>query len=89
MGRFNSLRIGHNNGGFGPAWHLEYVEVANQNTGESCIFPCRRCVGHEGGQGMPWWAGAICAWGRGCRAWWAGAMSVHGAGGAGPGGLWL
>lgn len=34
VGRFNSLRIGHDNFGFGSAWHLLKVEVANTSTGE-------------------------------------------------------
>ncbi len=34
IGTFNSLRIGHDNSGFGPAWHLAKVEVVNTNTGE-------------------------------------------------------
>ncbi len=47
VGRFNSLRIGHDNSGFGAAWHLATVEVVNTNTGEQvrtagCGTRCRR-----------------------------------------------
>jgi hypothetical protein len=34
LGRLTSLRIGHDNSGFGPAWRLARVEAVNTNTGE-------------------------------------------------------
>ncbi len=36
------IRIGHDNAGLGPAWHLNRVEVTNLKTGEHRIFPANR-----------------------------------------------
>lgn len=38
VGDFSKLQIGHNNRGLGPAWHLQHVEVRNQNTNASAFF---------------------------------------------------
>ncbi|KAG2450199.1 hypothetical protein HYH02_000301 [Chlamydomonas schloesseri] len=49
VGVFNSLRIGHNNSGFGAAWHLAKVEIVNTNTGESAVFPWHNWIDKEHG----------------------------------------
>ena len=36
------IRIGHDNSGLGPAWHLERVEITNRGTGKRFMFPCNR-----------------------------------------------
>lgn len=36
------IRIGHDNSGLGPAWHLNRVEVTNLKTGEHRIFPANK-----------------------------------------------
>ncbi|KAG2499991.1 hypothetical protein HYH03_002273 [Edaphochlamys debaryana] len=49
VGVFQSLRIGHNNSGFGAAWHLAKVEVVNTNTGEQAVFPFHNWIDKEHG----------------------------------------
>ncbi|GFR41097.1 hypothetical protein Agub_g1741 [Astrephomene gubernaculifera] len=49
VGIFQSLRIGHNNSGFGSAWHLAKVEVVNTNTGEQAVFPFHNWIDKEHG----------------------------------------
>ncbi|KXZ56858.1 hypothetical protein GPECTOR_1g774 [Gonium pectorale] len=49
VGTFQSLRIGHNNSGFGAAWHLTKVEVVNTNTGEQAVFPYHNWIDKERG----------------------------------------
>ncbi|GLC54185.1 hypothetical protein PLESTB_000832700 [Pleodorina starrii] len=39
VGPMKKIRIGHDNSGLGPAWHLNRVEVTNLKTGEHRIFP--------------------------------------------------
>ncbi|GLC44364.1 hypothetical protein PLESTF_000049800 [Pleodorina starrii] len=49
VGSFQSLRIGHNNSGFGAAWHLAKVEIVNTNTGEQAVFPYHNWIDKERG----------------------------------------
>ncbi len=49
VGVYQSLRIGHNNKGFGAAWHLAKVEVVNTNTGEQAVFPYHNWIDKEHG----------------------------------------
>lgn len=42
VGIMKKIRIGHDNAGLGPAWHLNRVEVTNLKTGEHRIFPANR-----------------------------------------------
>ena len=64
---------------------MQAVRGARGGAGHAMVGWGHLCVG-QGVQGLVG-GGHECAWGRGCRAWRAVAMSVHGAGGAGPGGL--
>lgn len=36
------LEVWHDNSGFGPAWHLDYIEVHNSRTGQVVYFPCQQ-----------------------------------------------
>lgn len=36
------IRIGHDNSGAGPAWHLRHVEIINKATGARYLFPCNK-----------------------------------------------
>jgi hypothetical protein len=38
VGKMKRIRIGHDNSGFGAAWHCAKVVVENNNTGESATF---------------------------------------------------
>jgi hypothetical protein len=49
VGMFNSLRISHDNSGFGSAWHLAKVEIINTNTGEQAVFPWHNWLDKEHG----------------------------------------
>ncbi|KAG2432966.1 hypothetical protein HXX76_008694 [Chlamydomonas incerta] len=42
VGPMKKIRIGHDNSGLGPAWHLNRVEVTNLKTGEHRIFPANK-----------------------------------------------
>ncbi len=38
----DKIRIGHDNSGAGPGWHLDRVVVQNPVNGKSVEFPCGR-----------------------------------------------
>ncbi|KAG1672531.1 hypothetical protein FOA52_002840, partial [Chlamydomonas sp. UWO 241] len=40
LGALKSVKIGHDNSGLGPGWHLDHVEVVDNATGEEFYFPC-------------------------------------------------
>ncbi len=42
VGPMRKIRVGHDNTGVGPAWHLNRVEVTNLKTGEHKIFPANK-----------------------------------------------
>ncbi|KXZ51726.1 hypothetical protein GPECTOR_11g173 [Gonium pectorale] len=42
VGPMRKIRVGHDNTGIGPAWHLNRVEVTNLKTGEHKIFPANK-----------------------------------------------
>ena len=42
VGPMKKIRVGHDNSGAGPAWHLNRVEVTNLKTGEHRIFPANK-----------------------------------------------
>ncbi|KAG2501257.1 hypothetical protein HYH03_001064 [Edaphochlamys debaryana] len=42
VGPMKKIRIGHDNSGFGPSWHLNRVEVTNLKTGEHRVFPANK-----------------------------------------------
>ncbi|KAG1662011.1 hypothetical protein FOA52_009500 [Chlamydomonas sp. UWO 241] len=42
VGPMTKIRIGHDNAGFGAAWHLDRVTVENKATGQSVTFNCGR-----------------------------------------------
>ncbi|KAK9824333.1 hypothetical protein WJX72_009517 [[Myrmecia] bisecta] len=53
--RFDTLtgcRIGHDNAGAAPGWHLSHVEVINDATGEPTYFPCNQWFDKKEGDGL-------------------------------------
>eukprot|EP00775_Hariotina_reticulata_P001782 gene1782-2116_t len=40
LGRLTAIRIGHDNKGFGPGWHLDHVEVTDSAMATPFFFPC-------------------------------------------------
>ena len=40
VGVITSARIGHNNRGFGPSWHMQSMTITDQNTGVETVFAC-------------------------------------------------
>ena len=42
VGQIQKLRVGHDNAGLGPGWHLARIMVENLNTGECVTFECNR-----------------------------------------------
>ncbi|KAI3380663.1 hypothetical protein SNEBB_002301 [Seison nebaliae] len=42
IGRLNRLRIGHNNKGVAPGWFLDKVEILDDTSKISYIFPCNK-----------------------------------------------
>ncbi|KAK3253157.1 hypothetical protein CYMTET_37584 [Cymbomonas tetramitiformis] len=42
LGDINRIEIGHNNKGFGAGWHLDRVEVSDENHNRSYHFPCKQ-----------------------------------------------
>ncbi|XP_013416715.1 lipoxygenase homology domain-containing protein 1 isoform X2 [Lingula anatina] len=51
LGELTKMRIEHDNSGFRPAWLLEKVEVINQATNKSTIFPCNKWFDKKKGDG--------------------------------------
>ncbi|GFH09790.1 uncharacterized protein HaLaN_04999, partial [Haematococcus lacustris] len=47
VGLLRKLRVGHDNSGAGPAWHLAYVEVLNKATGAHYVFKCNRWLSEK------------------------------------------
>uniref|UniRef100_A0A7S3VHN2 PLAT domain-containing protein n=1 Tax=Dunaliella tertiolecta TaxID=3047 RepID=A0A7S3VHN2_DUNTE len=42
LGELKKIKIGHDNHGAGPGWHLDHVEVWDDATGQRYFFPCQR-----------------------------------------------
>ena len=42
IGNLEKIKIGHDDSGFGSAWHLAKVEVKEVKTGKTLLFPCNR-----------------------------------------------
>ncbi|CAF1388450.1 unnamed protein product [Adineta ricciae] len=45
LGQLTTLRIGHDNSGLMPRWHIDHVIVRNQLTNNRYRFPCGRWLG--------------------------------------------
>jgi len=42
LGELTNLRIRHDNTSFKDNWHLEYVKVEDEQTGQTYMFPCNK-----------------------------------------------
>ncbi|KAF5837533.1 hypothetical protein DUNSADRAFT_4226 [Dunaliella salina] len=42
LGELKKIKIGHDNHGAGPGWHLDHVEIWDDATGQRYFFPCQR-----------------------------------------------
>jgi molecular chaperone DnaK (HSP70) len=40
ISKIDKIKIGHDNSGFAPGWHLNRVEVLNKNSGLNYLFKC-------------------------------------------------
>jgi len=47
LDKLHQIRIGHDNTGFGSAWHLEKVEVINKNDSTLYLFVCNRWLSKD------------------------------------------
>lgn len=45
VGKIRTLTIGHNNKGPGPDWHLQMVEVYDEDAEKTYYFPCNKWLG--------------------------------------------
>ena len=48
----SSLEIGHDNSGLGPGWNLDQVIVYCPNTGIEQVFPCKKWLSRDEGDGL-------------------------------------
>ena len=48
----SSLEIGHDNSGLGPGWYLDQVIVYCPNTGIEQVFPCKKWLSRDEGDGL-------------------------------------
>eukprot|EP00798_Chlamydomonas_sp_ICE-L_P018434 gene18434-24910_t len=42
LGQLSKVKVGHDNSGVGPGWHLDHVEVTDDQDGKMYYFPCNR-----------------------------------------------
>ncbi|XP_078580092.1 lipoxygenase homology domain-containing protein 1-like isoform X2 [Branchiostoma floridae x Branchiostoma japonicum] len=47
LGDLHKCRVWHDSKGFGAGWHLEYIEVQDQKTDKSFMFPCGRWLAKD------------------------------------------
>jgi hypothetical protein len=47
LSKLNKIRIGHDNSGFGPGWHLNKVVLLHKQTGKSYVFSCNRWLAKD------------------------------------------
>ncbi|KAI8493666.1 Lipoxygenase y domain-containing protein 1, partial [Branchiostoma belcheri] len=47
LGDLHKCRVWHDSKGFGAGWHLEYIEVLDQKTDKSYMFPCGRWLAKD------------------------------------------
>eukprot|EP00899_Mesostigma_viride_P006814 jgi/Mesvir1/16133/Mv08410-RA.4 len=52
LGPIERIRIGHDNSGDGPAWHLADVTVEDMGTGTVATFPCNLWLAKNQGDGL-------------------------------------
>ena len=48
----SSLEVGHDNSGLGPGWYLDQVIVHCPNTGIEQVFPCKKWLSRDEGDGL-------------------------------------
>uniref|UniRef100_A0A383W527 PLAT domain-containing protein n=1 Tax=Tetradesmus obliquus TaxID=3088 RepID=A0A383W527_TETOB len=51
LGKLTAVRIGHDNKGMAPGWHLDHVEVVDDASGTTYYFPCRAWLDKKEGDG--------------------------------------
>ncbi len=48
---FNYNRIGHDNKGLGPGWHLKEIQIETPHSKNKLIFPCNKWFDKKEGDG--------------------------------------
>lgn len=51
-GELTELEVWHDNGGLGPGWHLDYIEVHSSATNRVYYFPCGKWLDKKQGDGL-------------------------------------
>lgn len=52
IGELTKVRMEHDNSGFRPGWFLEKVEILNQATSATSVFPCQRWLDKDKDDGQ-------------------------------------